>query len=207
MQLDYQQQNTWQVIGGQKQSPINLITSQARAAAPQAQLTFNYQPHAIKAHNSGNGLEVFFAGTANLNQREFNTTQFHIHTPSEHQLDGKSFAGEIHFVHQANNGALAVVAAFLSLGEAAPFLQSVIDNWQAPADFELPLNQVLKDNPSYYHYLGSLTTPPLTETVEWYVLTEPISISAEQLAFLSDLKDHNNRGLQPLNDRPILYHE
>ena len=38
----------------------------------------------------------------------------------------------------------------------------------------------LQDNLSYWHYPGSLTTPPLNESVLWHVLKEPIKISKKQ---------------------------
>ena len=53
-----------------------------------------------------------------VNGRHFALTQFHFHSPSEHQWNGTRYAMEIHFVHEAvtsveggNNK--AVIALFL----------------------------------------------------------------------------------------------
>ncbi|MFT8744489.1 MAG: carbonic anhydrase family protein, partial [Lentilactobacillus hilgardii] len=55
-----------------------------------------------------------------------------------------------------------------------------------------------------FHYLGSLTTPPLTEGVEWLVITNPnVSISADQLAWFKAHFQPNNRETQDLNGRLI----
>ena len=37
-------------------------------------------------------------------------------------------------------------------------------------------------NQSYWTYEGSLTTPPLYESVTWIVLKQPIEVSAVQVA-------------------------
>ena len=59
---------------------------------------------------------------------------------------------------------------------------------------------------AYYHYLGSLTTPPLTENVEWYVLQEPVSLAPSQIDQFRARYAHNNRKLQELNGRaPIRF--
>lgn len=41
--------------------------------------------------------------------------------------------------------------------------------------------KLLPKNKSYWTYLGSLTTPPCTESVTWIVFKEPIEVSPEQL--------------------------
>ncbi|HZI52677.1 MAG TPA: carbonic anhydrase family protein, partial [Chitinophagaceae bacterium] len=52
-----------------------------------------------------------------------------------------------------------------------------------------------------WHYVGSLTTPPCTENVQWLVLRNPISMSKEQIAAFSSRMKNNNRPTQPLNER------
>lgn len=207
MKFDYSHQENWYFEHGKHQSPINIDTQIATTWPRGSALEVDYQNKVSLAHDSGNGLEVFVTGSAILNYRKFNLVQFHTHTPSEHQLNHHSFAAEIHFVHQALNGAKAVIAVFFEIGPANPVLASVIENWTKPNDFSIKLTDFIPANPAYYHYLGSLTTPPLTEDVEWYVIKDPVTLSQEQLAFLEGLAAKNNRNLQPLNDRPILYHE
>lgn len=63
------------------------------------------------------------------------------------------------------------------------------------------------ENKSYYHYLGSLTTPPLTENVEWYILKNPVQVSKNQIKKFQEFYDHNNRNIQSLNDLVILEHD
>jgi carbonic anhydrase len=62
---------------------------------------------------------------------------------------------------------------------------------------------LLPANLASYRYSGSLTTPPCSEDVSWFVLQEPIEASAEQIAAFRELIHANNRPTQPLNGRKI----
>lgn len=61
----------------------------------------------------------------------YNFLQFHMHTPSEHTLDGQALDGEMHFVHRStNDGALLVVGLFFTASEGAttdPFFADVLN--------------------------------------------------------------------------------
>jgi carbonic anhydrase len=60
---------------------------------------------------------------------------------------------------------------------------------------------LVPDERTHVRYDGSLTVPPYTEGVAWYVLTTPATLSAEQLRALEAVHRGNNRELQPLHDR------
>ena len=52
---------------------------------------------------------------------------------------------------------------------------------------------------------GSLTTPPCSEGVRWFVLKRPAKASSGQLKVVSDtLGQPNNRPVQPLGARVVL---
>ena len=55
----------------------------------------------------------------------------------------------------------------------------------------------------YYHYSGSLTTPPCSEGLIWSVLDNPTTASDAQIQKLVDLYGANARPVQPLNGRGI----
>ncbi|MNI75377.1 Carbonic anhydrase precursor [compost metagenome] len=71
----------------------------------------------------------------------------------------------------------------------------------------LDLSLLIPPKLNYYHYLGSLTTPPLTENVEWYVLKDPVEISHEQLKEFYKYYDNNYRETQQLNGRQVFQFE
>jgi carbonic anhydrase len=62
----------------------------------------------------------------------------------------------------------------------------------------LPVNQ------NYYMFAGSLTTPPCSEGVTWYVLQSPVQVSAAQVAAFGKFFPMNARPIQPTNSRQIL---
>ena len=63
---------------------------------------------------------------------------------------------------------------------------------------------ILPENRAAFHYMGSLTTPPCSEQVRWFVLTQPITMSATQIAAFTAIYGNNNRPVQPLNARTVL---
>ena len=57
---------------------------------------------------------------------------------------------------------------------------------------------------SHYRYDGSLTTPPCTEGVRWFVMRPQKSVSPEQVSAFLRVFGENARHTQPSNARPIL---
>jgi len=114
----------------------------------------------------------------------FELIQFHFHHPSEHRLKGISFPMEIHLVHKASDNEYVVLAVLVNLGKHNPHIQKLwdtlpeeIDRFQTHHNKKLTAEDFLPVSKAYYHYSGSLTTPPCTENVTWLVLQEPIELS------------------------------
>ena len=58
-------------------------------------------------------------------------------------------------------------------------------------------------NAAYYTYGGSLTAPPCTEGVTWFVLKTPVEVSEAQIVEFAKLYPHDVRPIQPLNGRVV----
>ena len=202
--LDYGNQDEWTFESGEMQSPINIETGAAEAMVEDGSLTLDYAEEII---------DVVDNGQATIAGRSFELTQFHLHSPGEHTLDGEYFPIELHFVHKAQDGRLAVIAVFFKEGTENAAFQSILDDVKANEEstvasgLSLNVAELLPANKSYYHYLGSLTTPPLTENVEWYVMANPVEVSAEQIAAFNEYYQGNNREVQPLGERSVLKYE
>jgi carbonic anhydrase len=69
---------------------------------------------------------------------------------------------------------------------------------------QIDLSQILPSDRGYYTFPGSLTTPPCSEDVTWFVLKHPVTISAEEIKRFSELYRDDARPTQPLFDRVVL---
>ena len=56
---------------------------------------------------------------------------------------------------------------------------------------------------NFYHYQGSLTTPPYTETVQWFIFKDIIEASPEQIKTISTIEGNNARHIQGVFTRVI----
>ncbi len=136
--------------------------------------------------------------------------QFHFHNPSEHTIDGNATPLTLHLVHKDSQGEIAVVNVFLIEGEHNAALAPFFDNLPATeAETTVPgatvdATEILPDDQSYWHYNGSLTTPPCTEGVKWFVMTTPVEVSADQIAAHNAIYSGNVRPTQPMNGRDFI---
>lgn len=208
--FDYQHQSEWHAVHDAFQSPIDIRTTETTAAdddEPDA-----IQPHygTVKATvvDTGHALQVNVpSGDVKIRGRHFSLRQFHFHAHSEHTIDGRVYPAEVHLVHLAKDGRMAVIGVMLVPGAANPVLDAVLkaarkgEAHDTAAD--IAPGQLLPASDAYYHYLGSLTTPPLMENVEWYVLKQPITASPEQLDALRGFYADNFRQRQPLEGRIV----
>ena len=194
---------------GKRQSPIDIAGYEKGAAEP---ISFSYVGDAKAVRNKGKFVYVDYAPGASFNvgQRTFELKSAHLHSPSEHLVDGVSFAAELHLVHQDAGGALAVVGLLFRLGPPSPVVQAILDAAPDVGDAVAPTNDLnsgvyTPGELAYYKYDGSLTTPPCSEPVDWYVMREPKSIGKEQVDNLLALSGgSNNRPVQPKGSRKII---
>jgi carbonic anhydrase len=124
-------------------------------------------------------------------------------------LNGKRYAMVAHLVHRDSAGKLAVVAVLLTPGEASPLIATLWDHLPQAKNEEVALEQInvsdlLPGDSSYYTFSGSLTTPPCTEGVMWFVLRTPAVLSAAQIARFAERYPMNARPVQALNGREVM---
>merc|ERR1711934_1044254 len=73
----------------------------------------------------------------------------------------------------------------------------------AKAKGTLELFYELPQVPTYYRYMGSLTKPPCTEGVLWYVFANPLECTTEQVQQFYNLNSQNARPKQNVNYRKV----
>lgn len=194
---------------GRRQSPIDIRGGLPVALDP---IAFSYQSGEFSVLDTGHTVQVNVApgSYAQLNGRRFELQQFHFHRPSEETLDGRRFDLSVHLVHRDEQGRRLVVAVLVQQGTAQPVLRSVFGNLPLEKRQEnrargtLNPAELLPGEQAYYTYMGSLTTPPCSEDVQWVVLRHPVVASAEQIELFGRLYPHNIRPLQQAEGRRIL---
>jgi carbonic anhydrase len=128
------------------------------------------------------------------NGRQYQLVQFHFHRPSEERLNGKKYPVVAHLVHKDSDGKLAAVADNLPREKEKEVSIETV---------EINVADLLPKDKTYYTFAGSLTTPPCSEGVTWFVLKHPTSISGDEVDRFSKLYPMNARPVQPLNGREI----
>jgi carbonic anhydrase len=204
---------------GTRQSPIDLTapdtveaTAVARDYEP-ASLSVVRKEHVVDLLDNGHTIQVSYdeGSTLTLEDTDYELVQYHFHMPSEHTVDGRHSALELHLVHQSAAGELAVIGVLVDEGEYNPIAAPLVESLPAqPGDtvhlehVTFEIDELLPDDPRYYRYEGSLTTPPCTEGVQWLVMVGHGHAASEQLARFAAVMPDNNRPVQPRRARPLV---
>lgn len=193
---------------GESQSPVNITGPYEEG---KASLDLSYNPTNLAIVNNGHTIQVNYSGenTLKVDGKTYKLIQFHFHTPSEHQINGKAADMVAHLVHQAEDKSLAVVGLLFNKGDENPTIAKIWENipsekGETSADVQINAADLLPADKSYYHYMGSLTTPPCSEGVSWYVMKAAGSVSADQVKSFENIFPVSVRPVQPLNGRTIV---
>eukprot|EP00456_Euglypha_rotunda_P093243 TRINITY_DN983_c0_g1_i7.p1 TRINITY_DN983_c0_g1~~TRINITY_DN983_c0_g1_i7.p1 ORF type:complete len:490 (+),score=50.75 TRINITY_DN983_c0_g1_i7:105-1574(+) len=217
----------WQPCGMYRQSPVDLLSEKAKKKDT---LAFKEQYDAttdgavennrhtlvaiVRVANEGGRTQRLTGGPLG---DDYELLQFHYHTPSEHLLEGVEYPLEIHLVHKSltNPNDYAVLGFMFDISRdyKSPVLEDLMKaskqmessnrtsiSWTIPlADALLPKDQTNE----YFNYLGSLTTPPCSEVVNWFVMTTPLHASPEQLDYFRNLLGVNSRPVLDIGNRVV----
>lgn len=219
--IDYSQNGgNWSGLcsSGTKQSPVDLRLANAHGFPhylflmyPVINVTATYScPNYYSLTLSNNA--DFIAKDESSQSFSYHSADVYFHSPSEHTYSGsrQDLEVQIRFNSSISGSPQFAVFSVLFNSDADPqpnpFFQQVIgSNGQllsSVSSFTLA-GVVTKWTAfaPYYYYKGSLTVPPCSEAVDWYVLATPQRMSVTQLQAFHLL--HNNRATQPLNERTL----
>ncbi len=194
---------------GVNQSPVDIVRALDTDLPP---IVMDYRSDSINVVNNGHTAQVNVepGSFLRVGNDAYELKQFHIHVPSEHRIDGEQFLLEVHYVHQNAKGELAVVAALHNEGEDHPklarYIKVIPEEVNEPALFKISLRDlpIVSLNKDYFRYNGSLTTPPCSEGVRWFVLKTIRSVSLKRREIFNKLIGDDARGPQPVNARIVL---
>ncbi|HUO34455.1 MAG TPA: carbonic anhydrase [Candidatus Acidoferrum sp.] len=195
---------------GTQQSPIDIEGARSADLPP---IHFDYQVSPLKVTNNGHTIQVNYdpGSTMTVGDKQYSLVQFHFHHPSEEEINGKRFDLAAHLVHKDAQGHFAVLTVLFQSGQTNPFLALLWKNvpketGKEVANKKINLNvaDLLPANRRYYAFTGSLTAPPCTEGVTWYVLENPVELSPSEIDAFAKWYPDNARPIQPRNGREIL---
>lgn len=213
-------------LGG-RQSPIDINHS-AVVALQDNIINFSYRSVKDAAViNNGHYLEVDgdfgFLQSLTQGSNTYKAVNYHIHAPSEHRVNGRSYAMELHVVHKRNISnprdgrehyfkGSAVGILFDIGNETKPCVKKLLNPLPSVSCSacvgEVDLKACFQEQfaASYYNYDGSVTTPPCNERMEWFVMARPATITQADLTKLKLLgygEPGDNRNVQPMNGRSV----
>lgn len=196
---------------GHEQSPIDI--RHARLDTSLQPIEFHYIGGPITLVNNGHTVEAHVDPGSYIvvGGVRYDLIEFHFHHPSEHTIKGKLSDIEIHLVHRSADGKLVVLAVLLNGDRDFPnaTLATLWEHLPATAGATVKITDMvdpgglLPADRGYWTYTGSLTTPPCTEGVSWFVFQQALTISRGQLRDFTNLYNLNSRPLQDPHGRRI----
>lgn len=195
---------------GKEQSPIDIRGAHLNKTLQP--IEFHYLAGAVSIENTGHTIMI----TPNpgsyiiANGVRYELVQFHFHHPAEEAIKGKLDDMDVHLVHKSADGKLAVIAVRFreDAGDANATLATLWAHMpnRVGQKENIPLINpagLLPGDRGYWTYTGSLTAPPCTEGVRWFVMEQDLALSREQLNQFSQLYRLNSRPLQDTHGRRI----
>lgn len=198
---------------GGEQTPINIGSVVADPSLDPLDLDLHATP--VELLNNGHAIEQEYEAGSSIvvGGVTYDLLQFHFHTLSEHTVRRAQSPMEMHAVFKDTiSGDLVVVGTFFNLGPESHFLGELITaglpekEGDHTTGGEIDVADVLTPaaTSSYYTYSGSLTTPPCSEIVTWYVLKRPQTMSRDQFVAFREIMGNNFRPIQPRMGRIVL---
>ena len=194
---------------GHHQSPIDIRETKKADLPP---ILFDYKPSLLQIIDNGHTVEVDYppGSSISVGGKTYQIVQFHFHHPSEAQIRGKRSELEMHLVHSDAEGNRVVVAVLINAGRSNDFLQSIFvhvpheKGKEEATGVTVDATTLLPESRAYFTFPGSLTTPPCSENVTWFVLKNPVEASSSQIKMFAKIYKNDARPVQPLAGRTVL---
>jgi len=204
------------------QSPINILSFKTNDEEKHS-ITFHFKDEIEAVENLGHTVQLDFksGSTIEVDNETFDFKQLHFHTPSEHLIDGITYPMEMHIVNTIANQKegeepqYLVLSLLFKMGASNRFIEEFITyipeekhGIQVVDQGIIKISDLIQKMPEeildhYYHYKGSLTTPPYTESVRWYVSKTIFEASPEQIIKILEIEGANARQIQGINQRKL----
>lgn len=197
---------------GKSQSPVNLKWSKPISDNP---IKFSYGPSQAQIENTGYTYRLRFtaSNTILFKGETYILEKLEVRSPTEHTLSGNSLPMELQLYHKTSSGLKTAILSLIVIeGKQAPWFDEIwaqaknVQPGQTSTMFNVNPSVIIPPAKTHYHYVGSLTHPPCSEGVDWFIYNTPLQLSREQIAAFRSSYNDNNRKVQPLNDRKVTNH-
>ena len=196
---------------GRQQSPVDIRGAHLNKALQP--IEFHYIAGSVTEENDGHTVLIHVNPGSYIvvDGVRYDLVQFHFHHPAEVTIKGKYTDLEVHLVHKSAEGKLAVLAVRMTedvskpnavLAALWPHLPKTVGG-TAKVPEMVNAGGLLPADRGYWTYTGSLSAPPCTEGVRWFVFEEELSLSRDQLRTFGALFKMNARPLQDIHGRRI----
>jgi carbonic anhydrase len=196
---------------GHEQSPIDI--RKAHLDTSLAPIEFHYIAGPVVLENNGRtivahvdpGSYIVIGGV------RYNLVEYQFRHPSEEPVKAKLTDMSVQLLHKSADGKMVVLAVRLVENQDAPnaVLAALVDRLPraagqtAKVDDMVNTGGLLPSDRGYWTYMGSLTTPPCTEGVRWFVFEQPVTLSRTQLRLFTSILGVNSRPMQDAHGRTI----
>ena len=197
---------------GHEQSPIDIRGAHLNKALQPIEfhyiggpVTLEHNGHTIIVHVDP-GSYIVAGGV------RYDLVQFDFHHPAEEAVKGRLTDMDVHLVHKSADGKQAVVAIRLAEDRSTPPNAVLAALWPhlptkagdtAKVTEMVNAGGLLPPDKGYWTYVGSLSVPPCTEDVRWFILEQEVTLSRDQLLAFAALFKVNSRPLQDPHGRRI----
>jgi len=200
---------------GHEQSPIDIRG--AKLDKTLKPIEFHYMSGPVTLENTGLTIaaHVDRGSYIMVDGVRYDLVSFDFRHPGEEPVKGRFDDMSIHLLHKSADGKMVIVAVRVvedrSMGNAIlamlwDHLPKVAHKTETIRDMVNP-GGLLPADRSYWTYTGSLTTPPCTEGVQWYIFEQELGVSRTQLRTFSNMFKMDTRAPQDPHGRKILAHE
>jgi carbonic anhydrase len=196
---------------GHEQSPIDIRGAHLNKALQP--IEFHYIAGSLTLENDGRTIVAHVNPGSYIvaNGVRYELIEYSFRHPSETTVKGKLTEMEIQLLHRATDGRMAIVAVRLRENMDAPnaVLAALWPHLPKTAGATEKVTEMvnagglLPVDRGYWTYTGSLTTPPCTEGVRWFVFEQELPLSRNQMRAFSAIFRMNTRGLQDPHGRRI----
>jgi len=197
---------------GKLQSPVPLMTADA-ISLPCEPLRFRYRSSSLYITNDGKSLRLGYdrGSYVVIDGLSYELAELRFHVPAEHVIEGHVADAELQLIHGNNRGDIAVVAVpILASRRVNQIFRRIVEHAPVvPGETYYGRNVgfnplfLLPGRKDYFAYVGSLTIPPCSEGVHWYVMQTPVEVDGDDLMHLAQLMGPNARPLQQLDGRRV----